>query len=303
MRSALTLVLLPLLFWTSACSAITQRLLTPTPTAFVFPTPVTPQIDSLSKTQLQNAEYSLTFFDNASHAFRLANGAYKSGSPDFIDIKMLEQVAIDDINGDGVPDAAVVLAENFGGSGVFVWLAAVVNENGKPHHIASTMIDDRAQINALEIRGGKIFLDATVHGPNDPGCCPAFKVTRTFRLVDSLLVLVNATSETPGGIQRLISIEGPQPRQFVSGALTVNGHVTVAPFENTLRLRIYNEQGNELYTAPIMVNAATMGAAGVFDVTIDLAGFAPGPITVEVADLSAADGSVLALDSVQVVIQ
>lgn len=297
-----TLSLLPLLFLASACSGVTARLLTPTPTAFVFPTQVTPQINSLTEPQLQNAEYTLTAFDNASHVFRLADGAYKSGAPDYADVRLLEQISFGDLNRDGVPDAAVLLAENFGGSGVFVWLAAVLNENGKPHHIASSMIDDRAQINTLEIRNGNIFLDAVVHGPNDPGCCPAFKVTRTFRLMDSLMVLVNATSQTPTGVERAILIESPQVGQQVSGALTINGHVTVSPFENTLRLRIYNEQGNELYTAPFTINVSELGAAADFDITLDLAAYAPGLITIEIADLSAADGSVLALASVEVVI-
>lgn len=297
-----TLTVLPLLFLAVACSGITGRLLTPTPTAFVFPTLVTPQIDSLTATQLQNAEYTLTAFDNASRAFRLSDGAYKSGAPDFADIRMLEQIGFGDLNRDGVPDAAVLLAENFGGSGVFVWLAAVLNENGKPYHVASSMIDDRAQINALEIRDGNIFLDAVVHGPIDPGCCPNFPVTRTFRLMSSLLVLVNATSETPNGLPRVIAIDSPRAGESVSGALTLNGRVTIAPFENTLRLRVYNEEGNELYIAPITLTVPELGAAADFSVTLDLTIFPPGRITIEIADISAADGSVLALASVEVVV-
>ncbi len=302
MRLMRTLLLIAILFPASACSGVTMRLLTPTPTAFVFPTQVTPHVEPLTATQLQNAEYTLTAFDNTSRVFHLTDGAYKSGAPDFADIRLLDSIGFGDLNRDGVADAAVLLAENFGGSGVFVWLAAVTNENGKPHHVASSMIDDRAQINALEIRDGNIFLDAVVHGPVDPGCCPNLPVTRTFRLMENLLVLVNATSETPNGLPRVIVIDLPRAGEWVSGALTLNGHVTIAPFENTLRLRVYNQEGNELYIAPITLTVPELGAAADFSVTLDLTIFPPGRITLEIADISAADGSVLALASLEILI-
>jgi hypothetical protein len=79
--------------------------------------------------------------------------------------------------------------------------------------------------------------------------------------------------------------------------------VTVAPFENTLHLRIYNIQGNELYSGPLMVQASEPGAAGTFSATLDLSSFAPGRVIVELSDLSAADGSVNALDAILVAVR
>jgi hypothetical protein len=79
--------------------------------------------------------------------------------------------------------------------------------------------------------------------------------------------------------------------------------VTIAPFENNLSYRVYDEQGNELAAGPIMVDAPDFGAPGTFTATLDLAAFPPGRLFIEIADLSAADGSVLALATVMVVVR
>jgi hypothetical protein len=79
--------------------------------------------------------------------------------------------------------------------------------------------------------------------------------------------------------------------------------VTIAPFENTLTYRVFNEQGNELTAGPITVDAPDFGAPGTFTVTLDASTFPIGRIRIVIADLSAADGSVLALDSVMVVVK
>jgi hypothetical protein len=79
--------------------------------------------------------------------------------------------------------------------------------------------------------------------------------------------------------------------------------VTISPFENNLSYRVYNEQGNELAAGPIMVTAPDLGAPGTFTVTLDLGAFPMGRLHIEISDLSAADGSVLALASVAVVVK
>ena len=54
-----------------------------------------------------------------------------------------------DINNDGAPDAAVVLAASGGGSGTFYSLEAVVNQYGKPVDIASISLGDRIVVKAV----------------------------------------------------------------------------------------------------------------------------------------------------------
>ena len=307
MRRLLTLLALSLLFGTSACSLASAIPLTPTPTVFVIPTSTVPPVPPLTAAQVLNAEYTLTGFDNATHAYRFVDGKFSQGldatAPGFVSMTIGEQVAFGDLDGDGAADAAVTIAENFGGSGVFVFAAAVLNDNGQPRHVASTLIDDRPQINQLEIRDGGIFLDLVVHGPSDAMCCPTFPVTRTYELIGNALVMTDATSRTPDGQDRLITIEQPRAGDLVSGALTLSGSVTIAPFENTLRYRVYNAEGNELASGPLTVTAAEMGGPGTFSATLDLNNFPPGVMHIELSDLSAADGSVLALASVKVVKQ
>lgn len=306
MRKLRLFLTLPLLFWTLACSITSVIPLTPTPTAYVFPTNTVVTVPPLTVEQLKNADYTIIGFDNGSTLFHFTDGKFTRGEPgsvDYIDLRLLDFFPMGDLNEDGVEDAAVLIAENYGGSGVFVTLAAVLNENGGLHHVGSYLVDDRPQINALEIRNGEIFLNAVVHGPSDAMCCPTFPVTRTFQLMGTSLVLVNATSQTPSGLSRVITIESPLDGQDVSGALIIRGSVTIAPFENNLALRVYNENGNELYGGPVMVNAPDLGAPGTFNITLDLGILPPGRFLIEISDLSAADGSILALDSVMVIVR
>lgn len=305
MPRTLTALTLPLLFLTLACSATTIFSLTPTPTNYVYPTPETPTVPALTVEQLKNAEYTVSAFGTgASLPYKLTDGKYESGSgATFVSLTLLDFFSFGDLNKDGVDDAAVLLAENYGGTGVFVSLAVVLNENGQPRHKASYLIDDRPQINSLDLYDGAIFLDAVVHAPNDPGCCPEMKVTRTFQLVGDSITLVHATTRLDDGRERAITIESPLDGEEVSGQIVISGNVTIAPFENTLTVRVYNEQGNELFVGPVTVAAPELGAAGTFTVTIDASAFPRGRVRIVIADLSAADGSVLALDSLELVIR
>ncbi|MBV6396561.1 MAG: hypothetical protein HFACDABA_02159 [Anaerolineales bacterium] len=296
-----------LLAWSLACSLASIVPLTPTPTAYVFPTNTVVVVPALTVEQLQNAEYTLIGFADASTLYKFTDGTFTRGADpsavDYADLRLLDFFPMGDLNEDGARDAAVLIAENYGGTGVFVSIHVVLNDNGQPRDSASYMIDDRPQINALEIRNGEIFLDAIVHDLDDPMCCPASPVTRAFRLIGNSLALVNASSQTPGGLSRVITIESPLDGQEVSGALVIRGNVTISPFENNLALRVYNENGNELFVGPVNVDAADLGAPGTFNVTLDLGAFPPGRIRIELSDLSAADGSVLALDSVMVIVR
>jgi hypothetical protein len=298
---------LSLLFWTSACSAPSIFSLTPTSTPYVYPTAETPTVPALTVESLGNAEYTLPGFGSAIHSYQFVDGKYNAGGDpsgsEYASLSLLDYYAFGDLNEDGVDDAAVLIAENYGGSGVFVSVNAVLNENGQPHHAASYLVDDRPQIKALEIRDGRIFLDAVIHGTDDAMCCPTFPVTQTFQLIGNSLTLVRFTSQTPGGQERAITIESPSEGADAGGALVISGQVTIAPFENTLTYRVFNEQGNELTAGPITVDAPDFGAPGTFTVTLDASAFPIGRIRIVIADLSAADGSVLALDSVMVVVK
>jgi hypothetical protein len=95
--------------------------------------------------------------------------------------------AFGDLNGDGVEDAAVILAESSGGSGVFIYLAAVVEQNGEPVNVATILLGDRVQPESLLVEAGLILFQGATHAPDDPMCCPSLKTTMKYQLQDGEL--------------------------------------------------------------------------------------------------------------------
>jgi hypothetical protein len=163
---------------------------------------VTPSVKQpLTDTLLKNAEYSTEWEDDG--IIKLTDGRY-DGEPYVEDsathliITLVEPVAFGDLDGDGIDDAAVILAADPGGSGTFVSLEAVYSENGEPHHVASYALGDRARIEALTIANGRIVLEMSTHGPDDPMCCPSKKTTLELRLENEQLILVSEHAVTIG---------------------------------------------------------------------------------------------------------
>jgi hypothetical protein len=152
--------------------------------------PLAPPAPALTLDALKNAEYS-SDLASAKKA-KLANGVYEEqlgpGASFKLNIRLVDPYAIGDLNGDGAADAAVILAANTGGSGVFVSLAAVVNDGGKPNPAASADLGDRTQVKAISIAGGVIVLDLVTHAPSDPMCCPTQNGSQKFKLQGNQLV-------------------------------------------------------------------------------------------------------------------
>lgn len=169
------------------------------PTPFQVPSPtehfITPtlhlDIPFLTLDGLKNAEYRVTV-NGVEQTIRMTNGQYQLGadptSPGFFAVTVGDLAAFGDLNSDTVDDAVVILSEWYGGTGINVFVAAVINWAGTSRHAASVLIDDRAIINSIRIENGFIIVDTVVHSDNDPGCCPSQQKTRIFRLVDQNLV-------------------------------------------------------------------------------------------------------------------
>jgi hypothetical protein len=83
----------------------------------------------------------------------------------------------------------------------------------------------------------------------------------------------------------------------------VTGSFTISPFENNLVYMVYDELGVPVVISSTTVTAAAMGGPGTFDFTFDVPTEVTGNIRIEVKDVSAADGSILALDSIEVVVK
>jgi hypothetical protein len=282
----------------------------PAATETPLPVPTATIIVDLTLDQIKNATYT---FDEGGKTltFTLVDGTYQNGtdttSPDYYQATMSDKVAFGDLNGDGAGDAAVSIGINMGGTGVFEYVVALVSENGQPVQAGYYFIDDRARLDALSIVDQKIVADALVHSPNDPMCCPTLPVEAAFELsLDGSMNLLRTsqTSKTPSGDVRKITISSPEQGAVVRNPCNIKGDVTIAPFENTLVYKVYDPKMKELTSGPLMVNAPDMGAPGTFELSLDLASTGyTGQIFVTISDLSAADGSTLAMDSIELTLK
>jgi hypothetical protein len=143
----------------------------------------------LTEEDLKNAEYQGIYPE----VVKLTDGQYE-GEP-FVEggasrptVLFAEPYASGDLDGDSVDDAAVLLVENSGGSGSFVYLAAVLNRGGRPENVDTQLLGDRAQIQSLAIANGQISVTMITHGPDDPMCCPTQEVEQIYELQENKLV-------------------------------------------------------------------------------------------------------------------
>jgi len=150
---------------------------------------------ALTLEALKNAEYQSEW--PAEGVAQLVDGEYEEeivpgAASKIIIVFYPEMYAFGDLDGDGVEDAAVVLATSGGGSGTFISLEAVINDNGTPNHVATAFLGDRVQINSVAIEAGVITVDMVTHGPEDPLCCPTLEVTQRYELQGDELVQLSS---------------------------------------------------------------------------------------------------------------
>jgi len=96
--------------------------------------------------------------------------------------------AFGDLDGDSIIESAVIVSTNTGGSGGFVDLAILDLRNGQIVNVATRFLGDRLRIHSLDIRNHEVVLDATMHTPDDPMCCPSLRAVRRFRLERGSLI-------------------------------------------------------------------------------------------------------------------
>jgi hypothetical protein len=268
----------------------------PTPTSL----PVITTVPRLTEQALKNGAYALPVY---AKTVSLTDGKYEGGSAaDYLAAVLQPQIAFGDLNGDGTPDAAILIGENGGGSGVFVSLFAILNQNGQPVQAAAILIDDRPIINAMTIQDGKIILDAVIHQADDSMVAPSFAAVETYQLNQNSLTLTRLTSKTDTGSERSIMIASPVSGSEAGASVQVSGSMPIGPFENNLRLRLYDPAGNVLFEGPFAVQAVDMGAPATFDDTVDLSMIPAGTsVRLELAEISMRDGSLLSMDSVNII--
>jgi hypothetical protein len=118
-----------------------------------------------------------------------------------------------------------------------------------------------------------------------------------------LLYVLGGVSAAQAQVPRTITLEAPVSGAVVASPVTVRGRVTISPFENNLRGRVYDAAGRVVGEGPVAVTPnvpGSLGGPGTFAAQLSFAVTAVGPGRVEVADVSAADGSLFASASANV---
>lgn len=142
------------------------------------------------KQELMNMTFTGPFL--TADSVTLTNGTFERDVPgDRFYVEMLPEIVYGDLNGDGVTDAAAVITHNYGGSGVFLELEAVLQTADGLKQAASHSLGDRTVLKKLTIADGAIKVDAVVHAEDDPMCCPTKHVAMSFRLQGDSLVELN----------------------------------------------------------------------------------------------------------------
>jgi len=175
----------------------------PPESSFLTPPPSTeaPPLPGISAEKVRNAKYQLGFTD-ALRIVQLSDGVYQQGAPggsDYINVRVTDYVALGDIDGDHVNEAAALITESYGGSGVFVFLALFMERINEAEFFASVYVDDRPTIEDIGFENNEIFLSVVTHKKDEPMCCPTLRNERRYRLVNNQLDLSSYVTYTADG--------------------------------------------------------------------------------------------------------
>ena len=151
----------------------------------------------LTPLRLQNMTFSNPIVPDGEVA--LENGTYEAqAEPESaaqIRVELSDITAFGEVGSEHY--AAVILVSDDGGSGTFYTLHLVGLQAGQAHELASVLLGDRVQLHDLAVVDGRIEVELTRAGPDDPLCCPTEHVRQAYALQGDTLVLVEETVLAP----------------------------------------------------------------------------------------------------------
>jgi hypothetical protein len=129
---------------------------------------------ALGAASLANATYPSLMLEGA--RVTLAGGRLHDAERGLTFTLLADHFAAGEI--DGAPVAAVLLAENGGGTGTFISLVLFGVEAGEPAALATAMLGDRPRVQHVAISDeGAVIVQMVQVGANDRFCCPATPMT------------------------------------------------------------------------------------------------------------------------------
>jgi heat shock protein HslJ len=114
-----------------------------------------------------------------------------------------------DFDGDGTPEAAVLLWESAGGSGTRSYLAVMKRVAGEVRNLGTALVGDRTQVMSGRVADGRVILELVEAGPGEAACCPSQKTSASWALTAAGLERV--ATEIVGTLS-LADLEGPEWR-------------------------------------------------------------------------------------------
>ncbi len=170
------------------------------------------------------AETSTAEFPPAPTADQLARARVRLESLDGLEVDLVDGVGqgqmgeqitllaayhgVGDFDGDGVPETAVLVASEPGGSGVFTHLVAFRGGPDGPEQVAEMLLGDRQQFHHFEAVADSLVMELTTHAPGDAMCCPTRRARQVYRIRDGAWriwrdnTLTDAPSGDDGAVQR-----------------------------------------------------------------------------------------------------
>ena len=163
------------------------------------------KIGSIALDELSNIAYSGIY----ERSVTLVDGVYEGepfvpGGASRPRLELLKGLyATGDIDGDGVEGAWVLLNESSGGSGEFLYLAAVTTADGKLRNAGTLIVGDRVNVIALRGANSQVSLDYVAAAPGEAACCPTLIVSAVYGLKDGELTELSRKEEGKLGLDRL----------------------------------------------------------------------------------------------------
>jgi heat shock protein HslJ len=170
--------------------------------------PATPPVQTTPATTAQGApdlkeigSMTISGFEMAGTPVTLTNGEWVSppdetGGASRTRIWLSKNMRlVQDLNGDGQEEAAVLFRESGGGSGTYTYLAIIGRKQGKPVCLGLKMLGDRIQVKSASILPTGVVMEIVQQGAGDAACCPGEIVTSTFRLAGDKIEAVPSASK------------------------------------------------------------------------------------------------------------